>query len=67
MRLKECMWTDVNVSDITSINNVSQITITENGMFILCTEGSTCSVTTDDGAESSDTTTTTSTDNNSSS
>ena len=57
---------DVNVSDITSINNVDNITVTDNGMFILCTEGSTCSVTTDDGDESADTTTTT-TDNNSSS
>ena len=58
---------DVNVSDITSIHNVDNITVTDNGMFILCTEGSTCTVTTDDGDESSDTTTTTTTDNNSSS
>ncbi len=59
---------DVNVSDITSINNVDNITVTDNGMFILCTEGSICTVTTDDGEESSDTTTTTTTtDNNSSS
>jgi len=57
---------DVNVSDITSINNVDNITVTDNGMFILCTEGSTCTVTTNIGDESSDTITTTTVDNNSS-
>jgi len=57
---------DVNVSDITSIHNVDNITVTDNGMFILCTEGSTCTVTTNIGDESSDMITTTTVDNNSS-
>ena len=42
---------DVNVSDITSITDVDNITVTEDGLFIVCTDGSTCSVTIDNSVD----------------
>ena len=35
---------DVAVSDVTNITDVQNIEITEDGIFIICTAGSTCSV-----------------------
>ena len=58
---------DVNVSDVMHMVDVDTITISDNGILVLCTDGAVCSVTTDDGNESADITTTTTTDNNSSS
>lgn len=47
---------DSNVSDITSATDVSSITITDNGMFVLCTDGSDCSLTIDNSNDSNNTT-----------
>ena len=51
---------DRNTTSISNMVNVSDINITDNGILILCTEGSTCSVST------VTTTTTNTADNNSS-
>lgn len=53
---------DANTSDITSILDVETISVQDNGIFVLCTEGSTCSVTVDNSVHDVNNTATTSGD-----